>query len=95
MRSKAIIESEGMTFTHWDVSLAVSQRLDVDGTEPIAFSLHCVPVRIDEQGQKQSLDSAEIVIVRGRETEITDSQEQIAFSAMRSAFVDFLRVKGL
>lgn len=95
MKAKAIIESEGMTYTNWDVSLAVSQRLDVDGTEPISFCLQCVPVRIDKQGDKQRLDSAAIVVVRGRETEITDPQERIAFLAVQSAVVDLLIAKGL
>jgi len=95
MKSNAIIESDGRTFASWDVSLAVSQRLNEDGTEPVSFSLNCVPVRFDEQGQKQRLDSASISIVRGRESEITDPQEQAAFSAMQSAVVEFLRSKGL
>ena len=95
MKSNAIIESDGRTFPTWDVSLAITQRLREDGTEPISFSLQCVPVRIDENGEKQRLDSASILIVRGRESEITDPQEQAAFSAMQSAVVEFLRSKGL
>ena len=95
MEARAIITSDGKTFPFWDVSLAIAQRLREDGTEPIAFSLQCVPVRINEQGEKESLDSASVLFVRGRESEITDPREQAAFAVVQSAVVEFLRSKGL
>jgi hypothetical protein len=95
MKANAIIESGGRTFTSWDVSLAITQRLREDGTEPISFSLQCVPVRINEHGARETLDSAAVLFVRGREGEITDPREQAAFYAVQSAVVDFLRSKGL
>ena len=95
MKSNAIIESDGRTFPTWDVSLAITQRLREDGTEPISFSLQCVPVRINEHGARETLDSAAVLFVRGRESEITDPREQAAFAAVQSAVVEFLRSKGL
>ncbi len=95
MKSNAIIESDGKAYPAWDVSLAITQRLQSDGTEPISFSLQCLPVRINEHGARETLDSAAVLFVRGRESEITDPLEQAAFFAVQSAVVDFLRSKGL
>ena len=95
MKANAIIESDGRAFKSWDVSLAITQRLREDGSEPISFSLQCVPVRINENGARETFASASVLFVRGGESEITDPQEQAAFSVVQSAVVDFLRAKGL
>ena len=93
-----ITTDDGRTFDKWNVSLAISQNLQPDGSQPISVALRCVPTRVfvsDGVQQTETLDSHAVGLCRGRAEEIGDEQEREAFVAIQEAVVTFLRAKGL
>lgn len=94
MRATKPIVIEGVVFTDWQVSLAVTQRLLPDGSDPISVAVRAVPSRVADDGTIRTLEEASISILRGREEEIADDAEREAFADMSAAIAKFLRAKG-
>ena len=87
----------GQTYPFWNISLAISQNLHLDGSQPVSFALRCVPSKLtgDETAPIQTLDSNAFTVYHGNENEITDPAEQQAFAAIQQALVNYLVLKGL
>lgn len=85
---------DGTVFPVWNVSLAISQMLQPDGSQPISIALRCVPARVSDSGV-ETADERSVSICRGRAEDITDPQEQEAFRVVQEAVIAFLRAKGL
>lgn len=83
---------DGTTFPTWNISLAVSQALQPDGSQPVSIALRCVPARVtgNDDAPVETLDGRAVSVYRGRAEEITDPREMEAFAAVHAAVVAFL-----
>jgi hypothetical protein len=95
MNATTPVAINGQTYPVWQISLAISQALRADGSQPISFALRCVPSRVADDGEIVTLDSAAVTVVRGSDADIADPVEQAAFGAVKQAVVAFLVAKGL
>lgn len=97
MDAQTPVSINGQTYPTWNISLAISQTLQPNGSQPISFALRCAPARLtgNESAPVETLDSGAVTVYRGSEAEIADPAEQAAFAAVQQAVVGFLRAKGL
>jgi hypothetical protein len=95
MNATTPVTINGQTYNVWQISLAISQTLKADGSQPISFALRCVPSRVADDGTVSTLDSAAVTVLRGSEAEISDPVEQAAFAAVQQAVVGYLVARGL
>lgn len=94
MKATNPIVVEGVVYSDWQVSLAVTQRLLPDGSDPISVAVRAVPARVASDGTVQTLDAMAFSVYRGRDEEIADEAEREAFADMTAAVAKFLRAKG-
>jgi len=97
MDASSPITVDGKTYPKWMISLAISQLLRADGSEPISLVMRCTPAVVTSTVDGpivETADASSFVLCRGSEAEITDPQELAAFVAVQTAVVTYLRTKG-
>ena len=84
----------GKDWTHLSVQMAINGRTTASGGTDASVALRLIPNRINEDGVVESLDTESINTFRGSFSELKDSAEVAAVTAIATALNSFVIAKG-
>jgi hypothetical protein len=88
------ITINGQTFDRYSLNLAITGTYKADGTPDACINLMLTPTVV-ESGKVITAPDAAVSILRGRLSEVTDTSEQSAITAIHTALQTYISAKGL